>query len=519
MPEGKVIRALDHRREIESALQALGRVRTEEENRPYLLALAGYGLDVLPVLLQFLETPDPWMVRALGRVVTQMEDRPRVTEALRRAILAAESSDRRRIVAMVLLDQFLQQPLDEALFTALGNPTDMAVRALLQEAPGKAGTVRLDYLSIIHAQPGQEVLYALEQFRQEGSDLAVEALRFFALDEREEIARPALEALGSIRRPASLGALRVAEPNVPSHRRPLVERMRRKLLLSGVAEACLPGLPAGSRVLVSPLDGAGHRLILFLFPHEAHCRGLHLFLDDERGIHGAYEALLGEGEYPPLAPAGAVHSAPHPWEGICLLEGTFPYARSLLREALSRNESQETAGPLEYRFFCDQVWGWSVPEEVVPSLPASNGKPSQQTMATLLGHSCLLSWFLESEAICQAARGLLNIGLSSPAGQGALALTTISLIQSEFPAALCQRYAVRLRDTVEWLTRAGEKELAAAALAAAEELAGGQPLHSIFAMMLLQKGLLIALGNLRQERNLNGPPGPDGLSQASEDTR
>ena len=86
MPEGKVITALQDRQEIEVALQALARARTEEESQTHLLTLASFGSTVLPIVLRNLDTPDPWMVRALGRVVAQLADRERAAEALRRAI-------------------------------------------------------------------------------------------------------------------------------------------------------------------------------------------------------------------------------------------------------------------------------------------------------------------------------------------------------------------------------------------------------------------------------------------------
>ncbi len=498
MPRGKVITTLHHRREIEAVLDALSRARTEEESHVQLAALAAYGSAVLPVALQFLDTPDPWMVRALGRLLAQIKDRQRAVDALRRAVLDEQSSDRRRIVGMVLLDQFLGQTLDESLFTALGNPTEVAVRALLRQPPVDEPTVRLDYLSIIHAQPVADILHSLERFREEASPAAVDALRFFALDEREHVAAQALQALGMVRRPEALQALRILEPNVPSYRRPLAVRMQHKLLLSGVPDVPLPEPPAGARVLVSPIDGAGNRLLLFLAPEEGGYRVLHVFLDDDLGARGAYEVSYAAGTLPEREPLGTVYPAPHPWEGIFVQEAAWGYARRIVRNYLAYNEAREGFLPLEYCFYCDRIWRWDVAEEESPELPILHEDLSQVTLSSLLGHPYMVSWFLESDEVARVARGLLKADLSVADGQGMLALATVSLIQSEFPAQTCLRYARRLRDTAEWLLRAGEKGMAAVAAAAAEEMDAALPLGSLFALMLVQKGLLVSLGSLRQ---------------------
>jgi hypothetical protein len=507
MPEGKVITTLRFRREIEGALRALAKARTVEEGVPHLRVLANYGAAALPVLLRYLDTPDPWMVRALGRVVAQMEDRARAGAAMRRAILAPDSSDRRRIVAMVLLDQFLGQSLDDSLFSALGNPTEVALGALLKDTGEMEPLVRLDYLSIIHAQSPIEVLYALDRFREEGGTHVIEALRFFALDEREMVARSAVEGLASIRQPDSLRALISLISSVPSYRRPLVERTRRKLELMGVSDAPRPQLPSGSRVLVSPLDGAGNRLVLFLFPEAEVYQVLHVFLDHEQGIRGAYEVEQPSGELPPEAEPGSVHPAPHPWQGIFLLESGFAYARQLLRKALDRNEARGANCPLEYRFFLDQIWGWAIPEQEPPVLPSAHVQPSQDLVADLIGHPYLASWFLESDAIYEAATGLLRVDLSRQDGQSLLSLATVSLVQKEFSAEVCVQYASRLRDTAAWLVRAGEDKLVSVSLGAIEALEVARPLRSAFALMLVQKSLLFALGNLHREIELQAESG------------
>ena len=499
MVEGKVIGLLRHRQEIEATLAAMARARTEAESRRYLMRLSAYGSDVLPVVVQSLDTPDPWMVRALGRAVAQLDDRRRTIEALRRAVLSPQSSDRRRIVAMVLLDQFLGYAPDDELFAALGNPAEIAVRGMLQARPEDGAALRLDYLSILQTQPYADILEAVRRFEEVGSDRAVEALRFLALDAREGIARAALEALGRIRRVASLQALDVVYPNAPPQRRELVDRMRRKLRLSGVAEASLPSPPEGARVLITPLDGAGMRLCLVLLPAGSDYRALHIHLDDEQGIRGCFEALLHREELPPPADRGTVHTAPPPWHGVFFLEGGFSYLQRVVSRAVARHHALDRPLPLEYRFYCDEIWGWLVSQEEPPTVAPRRPAPSHTEVVALIAHPYFLSWFAESPALIDAARRLKQADVARPTGQAALAVTALSLLQDEFPLARCEAYARRLRDMAEWLAHAGQEEMAAVALGAAEELGGGLPLRSVFAMAMVQKGLLIALGQLRHE--------------------
>lgn len=497
MPGGKVITALRDRPLIEAALQALARSRTEEEGEPYLQELARWGAAVLPVIIGHLDTPDPWMVRALGRVLGRLKDRQRACEALRRAVLAPTSSDRRRVVAMVLLDQFLQQPPDEALFAALGNPTDVALRALLSE-PAPERAVRLDYLSILHAQPPQEILAAVERLRRAASEGAVEALRFLAMDEREQIAQAALKALGTIRRPATLRALRVLLPNVPSFRQAQVERAMRKLVLSGVPDVPLPEPPSGSRVLASPPDGDGNQLLLFLFPQEEGYRVLHVFMDDTQGVGVTYEAAYGRSEIAAPAAVGTVQRAPHPWEGP-LLETTWDYARELLSAALPYNEAHGGACPLEYRFYSDLVWGWTVPpDEGLPS-PRRVRQLRPSAAARLLNSPYLASWFLESAAVHGVAKAVVANDSTGAEPLLFLSLGALTLLESEFPPEVCLRYARRLRLLAGWLLRAGERELAGLALAAEKEMAAAKPLESAFAVVMLQRGLLVAASSIQQE--------------------
>jgi len=180
-----------------------------------------------------------------------------------------------------------------------------------------------------------------------------------------------------------------------------------------------------------------------------------------------------------------------------LLEGTWGYARRLLRRFLACSEAHQAFFPLEYRFFSDQVWRWAVPPEEAPSLPAHAEALAPQAAASLLATPFLGSWFLESESIYRAALGLLSADFSRPQDQLRLSQVAGSLLSSECTPQVCLVYASRLRDTAEWLVRAQEDTWAAIALAAAAELDELDPAQSAFALALVQKGLLVTVGNLR----------------------
>ncbi len=495
MPKGKVITVLSERPAIEAALEELARARTEEETTAPLQALASYGMAALPVLITHLGTTDPWMVRALGRTLAQLPDVRRAAEALHRAILDPASSDRRRIVAMVLLDQFLRQPLDESLFAALGSPAQVATEALLREAAPEERPARLDYLSILHVQSTEEILHALRRFGEEESDPAIEALTFFALDERENVAGTAVELLGTIRRPAALRALRILAPNVPTSRLPAVERVQRKLLLGGLPDEPLPAWPAGARVQISTLDGAGNLLLLFLFPSSSGYCGLHIFLNDGVGIQGAYEVDYPAEEISSPAPGGAVCRGPHPWRDVPMLESGPAYAHLLLRQALLRDEGRESPCPVEYRFFCGRIWGWSVPPDRPADAPEASGTEPRAGGA-LLETPYLSSWFLAGGLVLHFAAAMSPLDWSRPGDRDRFNRAAAALLQSECTREWCDRQAARLRTMVGWLMRAGEPRWAAAAQAALEDLerTGSE---SWFARAMVHKGLRIALESVR----------------------
>lgn len=494
MPRGKVITILRDRPAIEAALGKLAQARTGPESIAPLQALAGYGMAVLPILVDHLGTTDPWMVHALGQALAQLPDTRRAVEALHRAILDPAGSNRRRIVALVLLDQALHQPLDERLFAALGSPAKVAMEALLREAASGERLARLDYLEILHVQSPDDILQVLRRFGEEGSDPAIEALTFFALDEREGIAQAAVKWLGTIRRPAALRALRILAPNVPRSRLPAVERMQRKLLLSGLPDEPLPDWPAGARVQISTLDGAGNLLLLFLFPSPNGYCGLHIFLDDSAGIRGAYEVDYSALEISSPAPGGAVCRGPHPWSEVPMLEAGPAYAHLLLRRALLYNEAQEALCPVEYRFFCDRVWGWSVPPDRPPATPEA-GELGPRAGGSLLETAYFSSWFLSGGAVFDFAELLSPLDRRRSEDREKFNRAATVLLQTECTPEWCDRQAARLREMVGWLMRAGEFRWAAIAQAALEDLerAGSS---SWFARAMVHKGLRVALESL-----------------------
>jgi len=187
--------------------------------------------------------PRPMARSALGRAWPNCRQRP-AAEALRRAILDPASSGRRRIVAMVLPRSVSGQSLDgKSLLPGSRSrwrPTP-SCGSCRRGAPGSPG------LPIHHpVQQPPDVQSRLDRLGENGSDPALSALAFFAMDEREAIATTAVECWDGPPAPRCTRCARWRRACLP--RAGLVERMQRKLLLSGVPDEPLPSCPLGARV-------------------------------------------------------------------------------------------------------------------------------------------------------------------------------------------------------------------------------------------------------------------------------
>jgi hypothetical protein len=499
---GKIITTLRRRRELEAALRALRTARDDDELDAQARALAQQGAPVLAAILRSLDTADPRLIGALGKVAMYLE-RSDTVAALRAAARDPRRTDRERMSAILILDRFLGEEVEEGLFQGLRDPNAVA-RESLQEVMAEARSNRgiwIEYLEQLAEQPDDVpflVMQTLLDLDEEGS---VEPLRLLAQDPQEATAREAIRRLGAIRRPEAAAALRSLLPTLAPPLRALAERALRKLQLSGIRLDPLPAPGSEWRALVTPVDGAGNQAVWLIGrrPRERYCRFLGLLLDDQHGIRDAVgNDRMRAQQLPPRRPVGSILAlSPAGASGryVLFLETTFAYAQRVVLQSLAHNFASGTPTPLVYRLLNPYLWG----HEIAP-LPAAEpcvASPSLLPQTPeLLDHPALEGWFIHVPA-------LYDLGERVLAGRQADVASTLAAILNEnLDATRRARYRRRLEAVREWLLAAQEPRLAELAATAAATLEEGAPTEHPFLWRMAEIGLEVAMDNLRSGLDL-----------------
>jgi hypothetical protein len=496
---GKVITTLRERRWIESELQSMLEARTEAEFMERAIRVAGSGRQVIPVILNSLDTSNSQILGVLG-VIAAYLDTDEIVFALRGVATSSDRSDRERMAALLILDRFLEEELDEELFGGLQNPQEIAIQSLvemLDEVEENRFTL-LEYVYALKEQPPEIVQAIVETMRELEEERTVEPLRLLAQDERRPVAQKAIYLLGTIRSPLAVKALRTLLPTVAPDLQPLVERSVRKLGLSGVKVEPLPAPDKYWRALISPLDGQGNQSLWFIHhvPPQETCRFLAVLIDDHLGIKSAFgdeEAPVER--FPARKPIGVVHFLTMVEPGLMMLETDFDYGRRLVLESLKRNWATGAPLPLEYCLLNDLLWMYDLPETLyLPQLPVLEGhmthtvKETLPYVAALLDHPAFANWFLQSELVYRATVKMLTDS-SSEGGPFGVRAGLSYLIQSYFDDKTVALYRSRLEAMSEWLTRAQDDQMARLALVAALALDEVPAEHHPLLMHLLEREL------------------------------
>ncbi len=502
---GKIITTLRQRRELEAALRGLRTARDDDELEARAKELAQQGEPVLDALLRSLNSADPRLIGALGKVAVHL-DRAKVTAALRATARDPRRADRERMSAILILDRFLHEEIEEGLIQGLRDPNAVAresLQAVMAEARHNR-SIWLEYLEQLAEQPDDVpplVMQIMLELDEEGS---VEPLRLLAQDPNEAVAREAIRRLGSLRLPQAADALRTLLPTLPPSLRPMAERALRKLQLSGV-KLEPPLVPDSEwRALVTPVDGVGSRAVWIIGrrPRERYCRFLGLLLHEDAGIKEAIgNDHMRAQQLPPRRPLGSVLalSATEPNNYILFLETTLDYAQRVVLDALACNFASGTPTPPAYRLYNTYLWGRAV--SVPP--PANSPTPSPDLVSQtpeLLNHPAFEGWFIQTPALYDLAEATL-------AGHQTDTASALAHILTEYwDAARRACYRRRLEATCEWLSRAQEPRLAELAAAAAATLEDGMPTEHPFLVRMGEIGLEVAVENLRWGLDLRHNP-------------
>jgi hypothetical protein len=522
----RVLTGLMERRALETAFAALSETTSLDQLVERAEAIAQHGSAAIPVLLSLLDIADPQLRGGLGHVAARL-DPEQIVAALRGAARARERSDQARLTALMILDRFLHQPVEEALLAGLQDPDTVAAQSLreLVHEMGRNQFVVIEYLNQLAEQPpdvARTVIDAIPD--QPASPHLITLLRMFAQGENKVLAQAALEQLSRTRSPEAVEALLGLGANLPPAPAAVAARSVRKLGMSGVSDRLEQSSrqPSNWRALLSPVDGAGAQVVWFVGARNVEGGDGSVDADVDAGVHGVLFSILCKdpggivasfgsldvpvGELPPLQALGGTYVMRQAEDAppIILLEVPFEAGRQVVREALELNWASGQAPPMEYRLLNPLIW--EVPVEELSGgegeqKPAAEESPpgasplavaSDAYTAGLLDHPAFATWFWQAPELYDAAQRLgRRHTLAARSAQ------VRELAATHFGPELVNLYQRRLAGMARWLSLAFQPEAVVLARQAARRLADGAPAENLFVNRLIGQGLDVAIANLR----------------------
>jgi hypothetical protein len=526
----KVLTGLMQRRALEAEFAALSETTSLEQLAEHAEAIAQHGSAAIPVLLSLLDTADPQLRGGLGHVASRL-DSEQIVSALRGAARARERSDQARLAALMILDRFLHQPVDEALLAGLQDPDTVAAQSLreLVHEMARNQFVVIEYLNQLAEQPpdvARTVIDAIPD--QPAGPHLITLLRMFAQGEDRALAQAALEQLSRTRSPEAVRALLSLGATLPPAQAALAARSVRKLRMSGVSDRLeQSGHPPGSwRALLSPVDGAGAQVVWFIGARstqdaeDGDGAGVHgvlfsILCRDPGGIVASFGSLdVPVDELPPVQALGAIYMMRQAEDAppIILLEVPFAAGRQVVREALELNWAGGHTPPMEYRLLNPLIWdepvgdldGAQAGPEPAADEPADAAAPASAGHAVaLLDHPAFATWFWQAPEVYDAAQRLGRRHTLSARSAQVKALAT-----AHFGPEVLNLYERRLAGMARWLALASQPEAVALAHDAARLFTHHPPAENLFVNRLIGQGLDVALANLRSGYDPRRPAPP-----------
>lgn len=505
----KIITKLMERRQIEADLQRMRDAGSEEELRRQARGIAALGSQVIPAIVGNLGRADDGLLVAMG-LVSSFLDRPQIVGALRQAVLRPDQTDRGRLVAMTILERFLDQAPDDNLLTSVRDPEGAALSALktalkqFEERPG----LLAEYVEGLDRQEPDVVLAVVRALRGVSAGepgVAVECLRLMAQDVRDEIAAASLEVLGTIRLPESARALQTLIPVLSPALRHGARRRLRKLQFAGVEVQPLQQPDPAWRAMAGPVDGLGQQSVWFVQQEQAgYARFLNVLLNDRAGaVEAAGHSQVPLHLLPPRQATGSLHdiALPDGSGALLMLEMPFDVGRRLVRDALAQNRETQIPVASTLRLLSPWLWAVAGADDLPPRRlpPPPEGQNALEHLAVqgeaLLRHPAFLTWTLRSETLLRAAETMLRQSRSPGRSLEAWVPRLAAEIVDQATAELLQE---RLLAMSEWLWLAGETELAQQAAATAEGL-GSSPQTLPFVHALIWRDLMLWSHSLRHQ--------------------
>ena len=509
---GKIITTFCEHRRIEAEILGMLDLADDAEVEGRAAEIAGAGHLVVPVILRNLGTSNSRLLGILGQIAANLNS-DELCWALRRVAMDCRCSDQERMSAILLLDRYLGEDLNEEFFEGLENPQEIALQSLSEmlDESKYSRLVLIDYLQTLDEQPVDVVLSVLDALGRSRSEQMVEPLRLLAQDHRLTVAKEALRCLGMIRSPISAGALQTLVNGLVGPGRRCAERSLRKLVLCGIDVVPLPKAKSDWRCLVSPIDGEGNQSVWFIQTsrEQAFCNFLHVLVNDKIGMVDALaddRALYQH--FPVVRKKGALHIwalSDSPMDAI-MMETDFDYGRRLVREALAVHmTASDKPVPLAYRLFSDLLWGYDEADvELACKLPVVAPDKARELLpytGELVRHPAFSVWLTQDTSVYhQAVRVLCRWrgGWDHPEEW----YRRVSAVC--FDERCRTSYARQLRRMSEWLWLLGDGSASRLALAASMTMQDMDIGSHPFLVALLEAMVRRARGEVEEELVANG---------------
>ncbi|NPA91517.1 MAG: hypothetical protein GXO55_08730 [Chloroflexi bacterium] len=503
MTKGKIIHTFQQRHQWQKELKELAQLRDERERIRRAQELAQHGEALLPFLLRHLDTTDPFLRGAIGLVFSFLP-RDMVAPRLRDIAVNPARSDQERMTALMYLERFLNEPVEESIYSQLRNP-DAVIEQSLREVIAyqqEVPDILLEYVAQLQEEPVDVALLVLRSAQAFPLDAIFPLLTLLVQDVRFEVAQAVAQFLEDTRDPRALPLLQLLAHTALGELREQARRAAVKLRMRGVTPPPVPDVRW--RALVTPPDVHGSQAF-WLIREEAGQRSLvGLLTNAALGVQFSFHLDEIPPDFIPPQPVGQLlpvvmdEDAGANQNVAWFLEVPLPRAREWLQRLVEQNYRSAYQLPLSYRH-----WGpafWQETESLGPPEPLSLPEARPVTLEEALRffqHPALHSWYVEPRRDVEREQRWIRQGLE----YSTLLLAYTQLTEEDFPEGLWSSLAQALHLLAEWFQVAGESEMAAYAVSGAASLERPPVLDSPFAQALVLRGLDVLFAQLRQARD------------------
>lgn len=502
MTSERVIHTFRERREIDLQLQEMAREVDELAREQMARALAERGEAVVPVLLRHLGTTNPLLRGAIGLVAMHL---PKEIIAPRLRDIAAnpQRSDQERIAALMILERYLEEPVEESIYAELRNPQAVLEQSLREvvEHQDTVPDIVQDYVGQLQEEPVEVAQTILGMTLRFPPEKVLPVLSLLAQDVREDVAEPALHTLSRLRLPQALRVLDTLAALLPPPLQEVAQRSARKLRMSGVKEEPVPR--ARWRALVSPPDVLGGQTFWLVREVDGEQDMVGILANMDLGLQFAFRLQDVPPDFVPEPEHGdriiTVASPDGKAQGPFLfLDAPLGHVRRWIRVLVHQNYTAEYQLPVLFRHHILRFW-WET-EEAGQSPPPSLPEPGDDVYLNpllLFQHPALAAWYVEPPSNVIQEQRWLQAGL----GEKIFSEVLETIDPQAFPPPFWDEVSRRLAYMAEWLTIAGEIEHAQYAWGASESLRRWPHVRNPFAQILLARGLALTFQRLREARD------------------